>query len=411
MADLVGGESRDTLWRLATECGMSRRRFLSLMVAGGAAAVLAACRDDVPDWPTAGQRARGAVAPLVFKDTSPFFDHGRAGLETRAELLDEWLTPRELFFVRNNSRSVDVAAEDWSLSIEGAVDRPTELTLDDLFSLPTRTLVSYVECAGNQRAMFDLIQGRPAEGTQWGRGAVSNAEWQGVALADVLALAGFSASTAGVLLIGLDTGSPERGFRRFLSVEQALHPDTLLAYAMNGAPLPPDHGYPLRAIVPGWIGASQIKWLSRLVVSETPLWTRNNTTSYVMLGEDYDPEGEAEGTVVTRQSIKSALALPWPARLNRGEHRLHGFAHSPHGSIAQVQWSDDGAQSWRDAQLGQQRDYSWARFDFDWSATPGEHTITTRATDIEGNTQPDQVPFNSKGYLFNQPLPHPITVG
>ena len=406
MADLVGGESPDALWRIAYECGMSRRRFLSLLVAGGAAAVLAACRDVIPDNSTTGAR----VAPLVFKDTSPFFDHGRTGLEIRMELLEEWLTPRELFFVRNNSRSVDVAAREWSLSIEGAVETRTELKLDDLFALPTRTLVSYIECAGNQRAMFNLIQGRPAEGTQWGRGAVSNAEWQGVALADVLSLAGISASTAGALLVGLDVGSPERGFRRFLPIEQALHPDTLLAYAMNGAPLPLDHGYPLRAIVPGWIGASQIKWLSRIVVSETPLWTRNNTTSYVMFGDDYAPEGEADGAVVTRQSIKSALALRWPARLQRGEHRLHGFAHSPHGPIAQVQYSEDGGRSWREAQLGRQRDYSWVRFELDWSATPGNHTIATRATDVAGNTQPDRVPFNAKGYLFNQPLPHPISI-
>ena len=400
MSDQIADGSQDTLWRLAYDCGMSRRRFLSLLVAGGAAAVLAACRDVIPDHSTEGVR----VTPLVFKDASPFFDHGRAGLETRMELLDDWLTPRERFFVRNNSRSVDVSARDWSLRIEGAVDRPTDLKLDDLFALPTRTLVSYVECAGNQRVMFERLQGRSTDGTQWGPGAVGNAEWQGAALADVLSLAGISAATAGVLLIGQDVGSPERGFRRFLPIEQALHPDTLLAYAMNGAPLPPDHGYPLRAIVPGWVGASQIKWLSRIVVSDEPLWTRNNTTSYVMLGDDFD------GEIVTTQSIKSALALPWPAALERGRHRLHGFAHSPHGAIAQVEWSDDAGQSWQAASLGRQRDYSWVRFDFDWTAAPGEHTIMTRATDAAGNTQPDLAPFNAKGYLFNQPLPHPISV-
>ena len=402
MSDQIANGSRDALWRLAYDCGMSRRRFLSLLVAGGAAAVLAACRDVIPDTSTEGAR----VAPLVFKDTSPFFDHGRAGLETRTELLEDWLTPRELFFVRNNSRSVDVSAGDWSLRIEGAVERPTALKLDDLFALPTRTLVSYVECAGNQRVMFERLQGRSTGGTQWGPGAVGNAEWQGVALADVLSLAGISAATAGVLLIGLDVGSPERGFRRFLPIEQALHPDTLLAYAMNGAPLPPDHGYPLRAIVPGWVGASQIKWLSRIVVSDEPLWTRNNTTSYVMFGDDFEPEGE----VVTTQSIKSALALPWPATLEQGQQRLHGFAHSPHGPIAQVEWSDDGGHSWQSATLGRQQDRSWVRFDFDWTATPGEHTIMTRATDTAGNSQPDHAPFNAKGYLFNQPLPHPISV-
>ena len=173
---------------------------------------------------------------------------------------------------------------------------------------------------------------------------------------------------------------------------------------MNGAPLPPDHGYPLRAIVPGWVGASQIKWLSRIVVADEPLRTRNNTTSYVMLGDDF------EGEVVTTQSIKSALALPWPATLERGRHRLHGFAHSPHGPIAQVEWSDDAGQSWQPASLGPQRDYSWVRFDFDWTAAPGECVISTRATDRAGNTQPDLAPFNAKGYLFNQPLPHPISV-
>ena len=108
---------------------------------------------------------------------------------------------------------------DWSLRIEGAVESPLTLRLDDLFALPTRTLVSYVECAGNQRVMFERLQGRSTDGTQWGPGAVGNAEWQGVALADVLSLAGISAATAGVLLIGLDVGSPERGFRRFLPIE------------------------------------------------------------------------------------------------------------------------------------------------------------------------------------------------
>ena len=407
-----GGRSaaESALWPLADRCGMSRRRFLSLMVAGGAAAVLAACRDEVPTWLAAQQASGFRTAPLVYKDTAPFVDHGRAGLEARPELMEDWITPLERFFVRNNSRSVDVAPDDWSLRIEGAVDRPRELGLEEVLALPVRNLVSYLECAGNQRVMFDRLQGRPAEGTQWGRGAVGNAEWRGVSLADVLALAGASEAAAGVLLVGLDVGSPERGFRRFLPMAKALHPDTILAYAMNGEPLARDHGFPLRAIVPGWVGSSQIKWLSRILVSEEPLRTRNNTTSYVMLGDEYEAQGRGR-EVVTAQSIKSILALPWPAEVGRGRRTLHGFAHSPHGAIAQVEWSVDGAASWAAASLARQRDYSWARFEFEWSATPGEHRIVTRATDVAGNTQPDSVPFNEKGYLFNQPLPHPIIVG
>lgn len=393
------------LWKLASGLGISRRRFLSLMVAGGAAAVLAACRDVVPDRPAEGRRP----APLVFKDTEPFFDHGRAGLEALPELMDEWLTPTDLFFVRNNSRSVDVGIERWSLSLEGSVEQAMQLRFEELLELPTRTLVSYLECAGNQRVMFDLLQGRPADGTQWGRGAVGNAEWIGVSLADVLELAGASETASGVLLVGLDVGSPERGFRRYLPIDKARHPDTILAYAMNGAPLARDHGFPLRAIVPGWIGASQIKWLSRIVVSEEPLRTRNNTTSYVMFGDD-DEAGGGSRSVVTEQSIKSMLALQWPAELVRGRQTLHGFAHSPHGAIAQVQWSDDAGRHWHDASLDAQQDYSWARFSFEWDALPGEHEVLTRATDASGDTQPERIPFNEKGYLFNQPLPHPITV-
>ena len=259
--------------------------------------------------------------------------------------------------------------------------------------------------------MFERLQGRAANGTQWGTGAVGNGIWLGARLADVLELAGISDGAESVLLVGLDEGAPEGGFRRAVSREKAMHPDTLLAYGLNGEALPPDHGYPLRALLPGWIGASSIKWLGRIVVSRERLWTRNNTTSYVLVGEDYPPEGEAEGRVITTQSIKSALGLPWPAELPPGRHRLHGFAHSPEGAIARVEWSCDGGASWREARLaGPQLQYSWARFEFEWEARPGEHTLLTRATDASGTTQPDRVPFNEEGYLFNQPLPHPVQV-
>ena len=196
-----------------------------------------------------------------------------------------------------------------------------------------------------------------------------------------------------------------------LPVERALHPETILAYGLNGEPLLKDHGFPLRAIVPGWVGSSQIKWLGRIEVSSKELWTRNNTTSYVLIGDDYETQGEAAGTVITQQTIKSALALPWPARVRPGRHKLRGFAHSPHGEISNVEWSDDGGSRWSEALVARPQDrYSWALFNFDWDASPGEQTVMTRATDVQGNTQPDRVPFNEKGYLFNQPLPHPISV-
>ena len=347
-----------------------------------------------------------------FKDPAPFIEHGDKGLEARLEKMQGMITPNDLFFVRNGSFSIDVNTADWRLSIEGdAVTAPMELSYDDVQNLPSRTVVSYLECAGNHRAMFDLVKGRPAEGTQWRTGGIGNGEWTGVSLEDVLALSGVTTEAVSVLLVGLDTESPEGGFRRVIPIEKAMHPDTLLAYALNGETLPRDHGYPLRALVPGWVGSSNVKWLGRIVVSSERPWTRNNTTSYVLIGDAYPPEGEALGKVATTQVIKSALALPWPAELPPGSHRIHGYAHSPSGPIAKVEWSVDSGSSWNEATvLEPQVQYSWARFEVEWDARPGEYAMMTRATDAEGNTQPDDVPYNKKGYLFNQPVPHPVRV-
>ena len=407
-------EAEDWLRLLAHERGISRRRFLQLLSVGGAAAVLAACFGDrLPGTsdPTSVPTTMGqSEPPAWFKDPTPFIQRS-GSLEARLENLQEVMTPNELFFVRNNSTSMDVDATSWRLSVEGdAVSSPMELSYTDIQDMPSSTLICYLECAGNHRAMFDIVNGRKADGTQWERGAVGNGEWIGVPLRDVLSRAGITENAASVLLIGLDEGSPEDGFRRAMSVDKAMHPDTLLAYAMNGEKLPRDHGYPLRAVVPGWVGSSWIKWLGRIVVSSQPFWTRNNTTSYVLIGEDYPPEGQADGVVVTAQTVKSALALPWPAELPVSNQRIHGYAHSP-SSISKVEWSADLGANWHEANLhGPQVQYSWARFEFTWSPDAGDYTLMTRATDTAGNTQPDVIPFNKKGYLFNQPLPHPVRV-
>lgn len=392
--------------------GISRREFLRLLSLGGAAAVLAGCTG-------APQRA-GGVAPVppgdpaaFFKDPAPFIRHPGGVLESRLELQHGLITPNRLFFVRNNAEGATrIDATGWRLGVEGdGVERPLELSYDDIRAMPARSLTCYLECAGNHRSMFELLQGRETRGTQWGTGAVGNAEWTGVALRDVLRAAGMTADAVSVLLVGLDSAAPEGGFRRVLPVRKALHPDTLLAYGMNGEDLPRDHGYPLRAVVPGWVGSSSIKWLGRIVVSNEQVWTRNNTTSYVLIGENYPAEPPAEGQPLNAQVVKSALALPWHAELPAGLHVLRGYAHSPHGPIAAVQWSPDGGATWRDAALTTaQPQYSWVQFAFDWRAERGEHTLTTRATGAAGDTQPDTVPFNAKGYLFNQPLPHPVRV-
>ena len=405
------------LWQFAQQRGMDRKRFLEALSDGGSTAALAVCMDFAgPNEQRADDEVTNdslATPRHWFKDTSSFIKHdnGRC-LESRLENMCGVITPTNQFFVRNNSVSLDVGLDNWRLSIEGdAVSKPLALTYAGIQALPSRTVVAYLDCAGNQRAMFDLVNGQETEGTQWRTGGVSNGEWVGTPLHDVLKLAGITDDAVSVLLVGLDTESPEKGFRSVIQVEKALHPDTLLAYALNGEALPRDHGFPLRALVPGWVGSSNVKWLGRIEVSSNAVWTRNNTTSYVLIGDEYPPEGEAQGKVTHCQVIKSALALPWPADLLAEPRRIHGYAHSPDGPIRSVEWSLDSGRTWQDATLHTpQVQYSWARFEFAWDPAPGSYTIMTCATDAAGNRQPDAIPFDEKGYLFNQPVPHPIQV-
>ena len=352
-------------------------------------------------------------SPPFFKDTGPFVHYPGGALESRLELQRGLITPNRNFFVQNNGgRSIAVDVSTWRLRVEGdAVERPMVFSYESLRHMPSRSLICYLECAGNHRAMFGLLAGRPAGSPPWMTGAVGNAEWTGVPLRHVLAAAGIADCAVSVLLVGLDAEASEGGFRRVLPVRKAMHPDTLLAYAMNGATLPRDHGFPLRAVVPGWVGSSSIKWLGRVVVSTEQLWTRNNTTNYVLIGDDYPAQGPAQGRAVTTQVINSALALPWPAELAGGRHRIRGYATSPHGSITHVEWSADSGATWFDAEVeAPPSRYSWTPFSFSWIAEPGEHSLTTRAFDAAGNAQPERMPFNARGYLFNEPLPHPIRI-
>ena len=375
-----------------------RRGFLKLVAA---ASLAQGCESATPD-----------SAPAFFKDPAPFIRHGNVGLEARIEEQTGFITPAKQFFVRNNDRSSDIDISTYRLAVSGdALTSPLQLRYEDLLAMPSRTVFSYLECGGNQRRFFGALLGRTAQGTPWGRGAIGMAEWTGVPLAETLNRAGVTGAAHTLQLIGLDSGAPEGGFRRPWPIKKALDPDTILAYRMNGEALPKDHGFPVRALVPGWVGSSSIKWLGSIEVPSQAIWSRNNTTSYVLTGEDFPPEGEAQGHVASTQSIKSALALPWPAHLKAGHHRIRGYAHSPHSTIARAEWSVDSGTSWQEAAvLGPVMRHVWARFEFVWNAMPGDHHLVSRATDQAGFTQPDIVPCNAKGYLFNMPLPHPVTV-
>ncbi len=382
-----------------------RRHFLELVGAAGGAALLGGCG--------AGDRAEQAAAtgadPLPWvKDPGPFIRHP-TNLETRLEHVEGFLTPNELFFVRNHAPTPRIDVGGYRLRVDGdGLERPLELTYREVRALPERTVTAYVECAGNWRGFSARLLDRPARGGQWGTGAVGCAEWTGTPLREVLDRAGVAPGAVDVNLHGLDEGA----FNRPMPIDKALDPNTLLVWAMNGEDLPPDHGFPIRAVVPGWAGSNSIKWLGRIEVATARQWVKNNTTSYVLVGDDW-PKAEyepADGRPITTLNVKSTLALPWPGRLRAGEQTLRGFAYSPHGPIRAVEWqADDGP--WQPARILEPvLPLAWVRFELAWNASPGSHRIRTRATDQRGNTQPETSAFNEKGYLLNMVLPHPVEV-
>ena len=403
---------------------LNRREALAVIAATAGAAACGAGGGDG----TAGERDSGAEAgsgaradagadtdaalqaSLWAKDPSPFIRHG-TNLETRLEDLSGLLTPNELFFVRNHAPTPLIDAGSYALTVGGpGADREVRLGLDDLRALPSQTLIAYIECAGNWRGFFQSVTGRTATGSQWGTGAVGCAEWSGPRLADVLALAGVRADAVDVNVIGLD----EAGWARPMPLAKARDPDTILALTMNGAPLPPDHGFPVRVVVPGWVGSSSVKWVGRIEVAMEKVWVRANTTSYVLVGDPWPAGryGPADGAPITTGRVKSALALPRPARFAAGPQRLRGFAWSPRGPVAGVEWNVNGG-AWAPARLigaSPALPHAWSRFELEWTATSGSHVIRTRATDAAGETQPLEGLYNAKGYLLNVALPHPVQV-
>lgn len=325
--------------------------------------------------------------------------------ESRLDLVAGWITPNDLHFVRSQHVAPNIDPETYRLSIEGdAVGNPIQLSLADLKALPSRSQVNWLECAGNSRVQYERVLGKAVDPAQlpWGQGAVSNAEWTGVSLSTVLDLADIKSNAVDVMPEGLDDGK----IARPMPIDIARRPETILAYAMNGDPLPPDNGFPLRMVVPGWIGTNSIKWVGRIVVSSEPIKVKWNTTSYALHGPDY-PDDPA----LTFQPVKSVLSLPWEAELKAGPQTVRGFAWSPYGRVAKVEYSFDGGKNWEQAKLLEpNQPLAWVRYEFNWNAAPGAYEITTRATDEQGNTQPDSVLWNSLGYLYSACVAHPVTV-
>ena len=335
-------------------------------------------------------------------------------LETPVNVLTSWITPNDTFFVRSHLATPNVERSAWTLAIKGSVERPLTLRLDDLRAFPQVTSVVTLECAGNGRAFFEP----PVAGVQWQKGAVGNARWTGVRLADVLQRAGARTSGQFVLLDGADRPvGTVPDFARTLPVAKAIHRDTLLAFEMNGSPLPVAHGFPLRAIVPGWEGAYWVKWLTSIDVLDA-----QHDGFFVQTAYRYPKQPVAPGTVVpanemeplTGLTVKSLVVSPGDgAALPAGRLRVAGFAWAGEAEIARVHVSTDGGRSWQDAALGRDRaPYAWRAFEYDWRGAPaGVYTVVVRATDSRGRTQPEAPPWNPSGYLWNAPDRVTVSLG
>jgi sulfane dehydrogenase subunit SoxC len=400
------GEVRadQAIWRRAKGAGLSRRRFLQILTAGAGAAATGGVRP----WAVHAQTVQTAT-DLVVKPTPPeFFNDLGSNKEMRWEVLYTrgYVVPNELFFVRNHSRTARLDAASWRLRVEGTgVSTPREFTYDEILALPSVSVIRFVECAGNGRSFFEDSYGKKAQGGQWKLGAIGVAEWTGVPLREVLDRAGLKRTAQDVMPEGLD----ELKVRRPMPIAKALADDTLLVYAMNGQTLPPDHGFPIRVLVPGWVGVANIKWVGRIEVSEQPLHSPWNTESYVLIGPEYKPNPPAEGPVLSFQAVKSAFELPWDAELPAGRYLLRGRSWSGQGKITNVEVSVDREVTWKTARLREPNiPQAWVRWDLDWDAQPGDYSLRARAEDERGNRQPAIVPWNDQGYLYGAVVGHPV---
>jgi sulfane dehydrogenase subunit SoxC len=321
------------------------------------------------------------------------------------------ITPAGLHYLLIHYDIPLVDAAVFRLEVGGAVERPLALSLDELRARERISLPVTFECAGNGRA---LLQPRPLS-QPWLTEAVGTAEWAGTPLAPLLDEAGVLPGAVEALFSGLDSGvegDRAQAYERSLPLADA--GGALLAYEMNGAPLPPQHGFPLRLVVPGWYGMSNVKWLARITLLEQPFDGYQNAVAYRMYGADGEP-----GDPVTRMLPRSLMVPPGvPDFMTRERHlkpgpvTLTGRAWSGFGPIERVEVSTDGGASFAPAALDQPLgEAAWRGWSFDWDAAPGEYILRSRATDSAGNSQPLTAPWNLKGYANNAAEQISVVVG
>jgi DMSO/TMAO reductase YedYZ molybdopterin-dependent catalytic subunit len=300
----------------------------------------------------------------------------------------------------------------WQVEVGGHVREPLTLDLKTIRSLPAVTHRVVMECAGNGRAR---LEPRPLS-QPWLEGAVGNAEWTGAPLAAVLEQAGVLDGALEVVLTGADRGVQddiEHDYERSVPLAEAMRPEVVLAYEMNGEPLLPQHGFPIRVIVPGWYGMTSVKWLKRLTVVTEPFEGYQQKIAYRFTTSEDDP-----GRPVTRMRPRSLMVPPGipnfftrERHLDAGPCPLHGRAWSGGGAIDRVEVSTDGGATWADAQLDPPGGpHAWTGWSFSWDAAPGSYELCSRATDANGVAQPLEPDWNLHGVENNGVQRIPVQV-
>jgi len=329
--------------------------------------------------------------------------------------LDGFITPNELFYVRGHFPIPEISINHWRLKIEGEVEAPFELSYDELRTLESGTITATLECAGNNRIFLEP----KAKGVQWGLGAVGNANWTGVPLSAVLERAKVKPGATEVILDGADEGEVDKtptpsgkiSFCRSLPLDKA-RADVLLAYEMNGEKLPATHGFPLRAIVPGWYAMASVKWLRRIIVTNKPFNGFYQSLDYTY----WDRTGPLPTLApLTELQTKAEIARPEQGETiaANSRYRVYGAAWSGTGEIARVELSFDAGQTWTDARLvGDSVKNAWRLWEYEWPtpATAGRATIMARATDSRGGTQAADRGGDRGTYMINHLLPVEVEV-
>lgn len=332
-------------------------------------------------------------------------------LETPLRYFRTDITPNDTFYVRTHLASfptrIDTAT--YKVNVGGQVEKPFSLSLDELRKLPAVEITAVNQCSGNSRSSF-----KPrVAGVQWGNGAMGNAKWKGARLKDVLERAGVKAGAVEVQFDGLDTGvlkeTPD--YVKSLPLDRAMHPDTILAYEMNGAPLPMLNGFPVRLVVPGWFATYWMKWLTEIKVNDATqalanFWMKPAYRIPTTPDANEDPAALSKDTIpIHRMSVRSLIVQPEPqadVKLNQA-FEINGIAFDGGSGIKSVEVSVDGGAAWLPATLGPDLgNFSFRRFRYAW--TPGKdgaYRLMSRATSNDGAQQPATTIWNRSGYMRN----------